>query len=602
MMEYGVDLARHGHELRDHLGQGAMGHVFLVYSKRYNQLFAAKQIPQIRIKPQDSEQEDLELLSSRIHPPRFHHQPSHLEMNSNIPVQPGPKNSNPTQLTSKQTTNSNSTDPKQSQTTDQTIQKILHLASSDSKNEVTALMALNHPNIIKMYEVFEEGTYFYLILEYCENGTMKTFLGDKPDNRLYDTELFTYILQMTLAIQFCHSKKIAHRDIKPANFLLDNYNRVRLSDFGLSASLNNNEALENIRPCGSPAYMAPELLNYRHKPHNHQSFDVLDESDNKIDLYKADVWSLGITVYEMAVGCKPFMGTLDEIREQVQHSFEKPQEIRDQRLMKLLRGMLKVNPHLRFTINDILASEYFVKHGYVVNSSTGGGQQAMKRIQPANSISVKHQNVFHAASFKMSPSNISLKNNQKQITASSSFLKESNLPLVTKTSQSLLAFQNSMNANQQSDESPFQLNNQLPLTQNASDEYVNPQKSWNTKTFSINNSQMTTKQGAPIELDANDPHSSPNNSEFLHNDKMQINMNSQDQTTLPVMQMTHPTCCQCNQCRHKKNINLVSASFCIGPQHRKSKTSLTAVPTSTEMQMRLIHKKKKPQLNNLTFQ
>lgn len=65
-MEYAVDLARHGYELRDHLGQGAMGHVFLVYSKRYNQLFAAKQIPQIRIKPQDSEQEDLELLSSVI--------------------------------------------------------------------------------------------------------------------------------------------------------------------------------------------------------------------------------------------------------------------------------------------------------------------------------------------------------------------------------------------------------------------------------------------------------------------------------------------------------------------------------------------------------
>ncbi|MCH7505438.1 serine/threonine protein kinase [PVC group bacterium] len=152
--------------------------------------------------------------------------------------------------------------------------------------EARTIAGLNHPNIVTVYDVFEEGHIHFIVMEYVEGQTLRNFINKKGSTG-YDLGL--YILSsMAEALVKAHAKGIIHRDIKPDNIFVMEDHTVRLMDFGLaSAFVAESQKLEgNVR--GTPVYMAQEQFENK-------------GMDDRTDLY-----SLGITVIESITGATPF--------------------------------------------------------------------------------------------------------------------------------------------------------------------------------------------------------------------------------------------------------------------------------------------------------
>ena len=149
--------------------------------------------------------------------------------------------------------------------------------------EVDSLLHLYHPNIVKIYETFKADNYFFIIIELCNGKTLRQII-EKRGAIPFD-QLISFYRQILSGISYCHEKKIAHRDIKPANIFVESDGRCIIGDFGLSC-IEKDKATEF---CGSLVYKAPEIL--------------LKKAYNPL---MADIWSLGVTFYTMAVGSIPW--------------------------------------------------------------------------------------------------------------------------------------------------------------------------------------------------------------------------------------------------------------------------------------------------------
>lgn len=465
-----VDFLRHGYELRSKIGSGSMGNVYLVFSQKYNLLFASKQI--LKRRHTQNDEECIPLSSSKPKKANFQTDSEItpvkiISSEDQFSIKKVHIDPNAISLQSKIRSSASSDIANIQKTSD--IERILKsdedIIAEESKNEIESLMLLNHPNVVKMYEVFEEGDYIYMILEYCQNNSLKDFVNTKPGKRLEGKELFNCVLQMTLALQYCHSMKIAHRDLKPANFLLDQYYRLKLADFGLSMSNKQDISNDEVKVCGSPAYMSPELLRYRKsnnitKSSNNFNLNQNDKDETfftgNIDLYKADIWALGINIYEVASGTKPFVGTIDQIRKQVMHAFEKPQEIEDPSLIKLLRGILKINPSARYTIDQILSSEYFINNGY---SDTQNAAGLSYLIQPLKSSILSSQPASISPALPNTQSFLSHNSNRNRtrcLASTSSFLNKRPTKLTSKKATTSMNFNVIKPSSQQSIITPTQ--------------------------------------------------------------------------------------------------------------------------------------------------
>ncbi|KAI3417815.1 Serine/threonine-protein kinase Nek6 [Globodera pallida] len=168
------------------------------------------------------------------------------------------------------------------------------------KNEVNILKSLSHPNIVKYFYSFEEVRqgvkYVVLVLEYVNGGDLEKWLKRKTNNHrllLPEADIWRVFTQIADAVQYIHTKRIIHRDLKPPNVLLTTEDIVKLADFGLSRQQKAESFAETV--CGTPYYMSPER--------------ILEESYTT----KADIWSLGCILYEMATLRSPFFGEKDNI-------------------------------------------------------------------------------------------------------------------------------------------------------------------------------------------------------------------------------------------------------------------------------------------------
>ncbi|KAK8894403.1 hypothetical protein M9Y10_022838 [Tritrichomonas musculus] len=203
--------------------------------------------------------------------------------------------------------------------------------------ELLALLNLDNPNIIKVYDYFRYEDFFCLILEWCECGTLMDRLNNKiPLNTLSIKVIMKDILSALVA---CHCLNIAHRDIKPSNIFIDTLGRAKVADFGLSEILQNRQSTVDVA-CGSPSYAAPEIYG-----------------DAAYDPFKADVWSLGVTFYQMAFGQLPWP---DEITlkgpERPTPPF--PQNA-DPNLVSIIQQMLSIEPQFRPSMSQIEKYCYF---------------------------------------------------------------------------------------------------------------------------------------------------------------------------------------------------------------------------------------------------
>jgi len=154
------------------------------------------------------------------------------------------------------------------------------------KIEIKIMYDLHHPNIIKLFNHFEEDDFIYLILEYASGGTLWQHLTKK--GRLNEKTAQQYMREMVSAIDYCHTRvpPIIHRDIKPENILLDGEGHAKLADFGWSTFFHPGDKRQTY--CGTLVYLAPEMI---------------EESGHDVTL---DYWSLGILTYELLTGKDPF--------------------------------------------------------------------------------------------------------------------------------------------------------------------------------------------------------------------------------------------------------------------------------------------------------
>lgn len=148
---------------------------------------------------------------------------------------------------------------------------------------------LNHPNVVSVYEVANDGDKYFFAMEYVPNGTLLDLVQSKPQKRLTPLEAVDITLQMARALEYAHSKNILHRDIKPENMLIGENGTVKLADLGLAQSLGEKISVgDKDHVLGTPHYIAPEIVRK-------QPFDQ-----------RSDLYSLGVTMYYMLTGTMPY--------------------------------------------------------------------------------------------------------------------------------------------------------------------------------------------------------------------------------------------------------------------------------------------------------
>lgn len=215
------------------------------------------------------------------------------------------------------------------------------------RQEVEVLRKISHPNIVRFRDLKKSAAHFYLVLEYCAGGDLSQFLREK--GRVQEETARRFLTQIAEGLSVLHQVNVLHRDLKPQNILLSDSSMdpvLKIADFGFARALPPQDMAATV--CGSPLYMAPEIL--RHEPYD----------------AKADLWSVGAILFELLMGRTPFSGAnpmqlLANIEKSPELSFEGVQLSPEGQ--KFLRALL-VSPAQR------LSSQAFMQHPYVRLSST----------------------------------------------------------------------------------------------------------------------------------------------------------------------------------------------------------------------------------------
>jgi serine/threonine-protein kinase HSL1, negative regulator of Swe1 kinase len=212
------------------------------------------------------------------------------------------------------------------------------------EREIVIMKLIDHPNIMRLYDVWETSTELYLILEYVEGGELFDYLCKR--GRLSTPEALGYFQQIIAAIDYCHRFNIAHRDLKPENLLLDQDKNIKVADFGMAAWQMNNTSGLLRTACGSPHYAAPEVIEGR--AYNGSS---------------SDIWSCGVILFALLAGRLPFDDEdLHTLLEKVKvGSYDMPQSI-DKQAQDLIKRMLEKDVRNRITIDQILLHPFFALH------------------------------------------------------------------------------------------------------------------------------------------------------------------------------------------------------------------------------------------------
>ncbi|XP_034532237.1 serine/threonine-protein kinase MARK2 isoform X25 [Notolabrus celidotus] len=210
--------------------------------------------------------------------------------------------------------------------------------------EVRIMKMLNHPNIVKLFEVIETEKTLYLVMEYASGGEVFDYLV--AHGRMKEKEARAKFRQIVSAVQYCHQKCIVHRDLKAENLLLDADMNIKIADFGFSNEFTLGNKLDTF--CGSPPYAAPELFQGK-----------------KYDGPEVDVWSLGVILYTLVSGSLPFDGqNLKELRERVLRGKYRIPFYMSTDCENLLKKFLILNPSKRGSLEQQIMRDRWMNVGY----------------------------------------------------------------------------------------------------------------------------------------------------------------------------------------------------------------------------------------------
>ncbi|XP_072147805.1 CBL-interacting protein kinase 31 isoform X2 [Setaria viridis] len=205
---------------------------------------------------------------------------------------------------------------------------------------------IQHPNVVRLYEVMGSRAKIYIVLEFVMGGELHDIVA--TSGRLKEDEACRYFQQLINAVDYCHSRGVYHRDLKLENLLLDIAGNLKISDFGLSAisdQVKNDGLLHTI--CGTPNYVAPEVID-----------------DKGYDGALADLWSCGVILFVLLAGYLPFEDdNIASLYKKISGAqFTCPSWF-SAGAKKLITRILDPNPSTRITVPQVLKDPWF-KKGY----------------------------------------------------------------------------------------------------------------------------------------------------------------------------------------------------------------------------------------------
>ncbi|KAL1639798.1 Chk1 protein kinase [Diplodia intermedia] len=234
------------------------------------------------------------------------------------------------------------------------------LKPNQIQHEVTLHKHLGrHHNVIQYLSHGEDRLYTWIAMELADGGDL--FDKIEADEGVGEDVAHLYFTQLVNAVSYMHSKGVAHRDIKPENMLLSIDGDLKLSDFGLAALFQNSGKKRLCNSvCGSPPYIAPEVVAGKKS----KAVDVLDKG---YEPNIADLWSCGIVLFVLLVGNTPWdepTRASYEFNEYLQTKGRTTDELWKKippGATSLLRGMLKIDPHERFTLDEIRTHPWYTR-------------------------------------------------------------------------------------------------------------------------------------------------------------------------------------------------------------------------------------------------
>lgn len=276
------------------------------------------------------------------------------------------------------------------------------------QTEIEIMRKLKHPNIISLREVIHvaKESLVYIVLEFADCGNLESIL--QSDFKLTPIEIQAIFAQVVKAVAFLHSQNIVHQDLKPSNILMKSDGKVLISDFGIGHTFQSAAMV-----VGTPAYQAPEVIddvsminynNYDPKISFSHSFAMnegengqltslipLEEPANLEELNndtnepgKEDVWSLGVTLYEMNFHFLPFDGgnVFEIVRSISLTTITDPPAECDPDLWDLILKMLVIDPRQRISMKEIMQHPYYTNANHEIEPIVGLQEIETPRLDP----------------------------------------------------------------------------------------------------------------------------------------------------------------------------------------------------------------------------
>ncbi|CAD8166494.1 unnamed protein product [Paramecium pentaurelia] len=213
------------------------------------------------------------------------------------------------------------------------------------QREIEILSKLQHPHIVRYYGSETKNDQLNIFLEYVSGGSVLTMI--KRFGKFKESLIKVYLKQILLGLNYLHTKGVIHRDIKGANILINQNGQVKLADFGSGKQLSEikHDIIGSL--CGTPNYMAPEVINQQHYGK------------------KADIWSLGCTMIEMATGNPPFyefknIYTVMVKISKLTETIPIPEELKSEQARDFLKRCIQLNPEERWEAEDLLQHPFLV--------------------------------------------------------------------------------------------------------------------------------------------------------------------------------------------------------------------------------------------------
>ena len=214
------------------------------------------------------------------------------------------------------------------------------------KREAEIMYRINHPNVVKLYGHFEDNTYCYFIMEYMSRGNAYSFVPKYGQRKISPQMTASILKDVICATYYLHHMypPIIHRDIKAENVLLNSEMKAKLTDFGWSNYLNKSD-MKRTTMCGTPIYLAPELVN--NYGHDH----------------RVDIWCIGVLMFELLTGLPPWIGEdVQTLKYNIINMKIRWPKNMDRDAVDLLKKTLRYNPDERISLRNMLLHPFFTKY------------------------------------------------------------------------------------------------------------------------------------------------------------------------------------------------------------------------------------------------